>query len=380
MKIAQVVCVFPPYKGGIGNSAFHFSRILASAGHDVTVFTPNYDNSPSVEKIDNFTVIRISSWFKIGNAAFIPKLYSYLADFNIIHFHYPFFGACKAVLINKILHKKTKLVVHYHMDTTSSGLRGIIFFLYRLVVLPVVMSVADAVTCASFDYIDSSFIKLNFQKQPDKFYEIGFGVDLEKFKPRQRNRRQPEKNILFVAGLDRAHYFKGLGILLDAIKIITIDNRINLNFKLQIVGDGELRLDYEKIVKHLGLKNQIEFIGKVSERELINYYQLADVFVLPSINRGEAFGLVLLEAMACGAPVIASDLPGVRSIFKNGEQGLYFTPGDANELSKKILTILTSNLVTEKFSKSARELSEKKYSWNKVKDNLNKVYEDLFNK
>lgn len=380
MKIAQVVCVFPPYRGGIGNSAFHFSRLLTSAGHDVTVFTPNYNNETGEEKIENFTVVRLSPWLKIGNAAFIPQLFCYLADFDIVHFHYPFFGACKAILLNKILRRKTKLVVHYHMDTTAAGPKGVIFSLYRYFVLPLVISFADAITCASLDYIDDSFIKSNFTKQPDKFHEIGFGVDLEKFKSRQRDRRQSEKNILFVAGLDRAHYFKGLETLLEAVKLIVGDKRINLNFKMQIVGDGELRPNYEKKVKDLGLENQVEFIGQVSERELINYYQLADVFVLPSINQGEAFGLVLLEAMACGAPVIASNLPGVRDVFKNGEQGFYFMPGNADELSKRILTILTGNVTADNFSRSARELAEQKYSWDKVRENLNKVYEDLFNK
>ena len=95
---------------------------------------------------------------------------------------------------------------------------------------------------------------------------------------------------------------------------------------------------------------------------------------MPSINSNEAFGLVLLEAMACGTPVIASNLPGVRSVFEAGVQGLLAEPGNVDDLKNKIAEILADNDKREMMGLASRELVEGKYSWERVGERLDEIY------
>jgi len=134
------------------------------------------------------------------------------------------------------------------------------------------------------------------------------------------NERFIKKNrleLLFVGGLDRAHYFKGFNVMLDALAGLAA-----ANWRLTVVGDGELRPSYAARAAALGLEKKISWAGRVSEADKIRAYQNADLLLLPSINSNEAFGFVLIEALACGVPVIAADLPGVRRVFSDRQEGL----------------------------------------------------------
>ncbi|MBU0647092.1 glycosyltransferase, partial [Patescibacteria group bacterium] len=109
MKIAQIICTFPPYKGGMGNVAYNFSKGLADLGNDVSVLTPDYsekNNKFSNDSKLNFKVLRLKPLFKYGNAAFIPQLFWKLDDYDIVHLHYPFFGATKIIILLKLFFRK----------------------------------------------------------------------------------------------------------------------------------------------------------------------------------------------------------------------------------------------------------------------------------
>ena len=173
-----------------------------------------------------------------------------------------------------------------------------------------------------------------------------------------------------MGGLDKAHYFKGVDVLIKALPMLHVTCYI-----LHVVGDGDLRSEYERLATRLGIADKVNFISKVPNNDLPKYYQQCDVFVLPSINQGEAFGMVLLEAMACGKPVIASRLPGVRSVFKNGKQGLLVEPGNAADLAEKIEIILGDNDLAKKMGGEGRMLIEEKYIWNKAGERLDEVYQ-----
>jgi glycosyltransferase involved in cell wall biosynthesis len=202
---------------------------------------------------------------------------------------------------------------------------------------------------------------------------------LEKFHPsRNKNEKIGEggiKTILFVGGLDRAHYFKGLEILLQAAAGLA--DRFGggkvFDWRLLIIGDGELKPRYEKIAVDSGIADRVEFCGAAGYDELPGYYRRADLVVLPSVTRGEAFGLVLLEAMASGIPVIASGLPGVRKVFKDGVQGFLIEPGDARDLAEKIGRILSDDGLREKMGRAGRKLTEEKYDRKKIGDQLVKI-------
>jgi glycosyltransferase involved in cell wall biosynthesis len=367
MKIANIVCTYPPYKGGIGNSAKKTAEFLKQAGHKVVTFTPG--NRKDEKEKD---VIRLKPFLKYGNGAFLPQLFFKLKKYKIIYLHYPFFGSAEVVWLFKKFNKRKKLIIHYHMDVL--GLPWYIKFLSfpSEIIKKSLLKEADIIICSSYDYIENSDIKNFYLKNKEKFVEIPFSVDTLKFKPRANKEIKKTPKILFVGGLDKAHYFKGVDILIEAISKIK-----NKKFILQIVGNGNLLSYYKRKSKDLGILEKTEFLNNVSDKELTKLYREADLFVLPSVTKGEAFGIVLLEAMASGVPVIASNLPGVRKVFKNKEEGLIIKPNSVNDLVSKINKILFNKKLKLEMAEKTRKLAEKKYSEKIVKRKIIKIFESL---
>jgi glycosyltransferase involved in cell wall biosynthesis len=370
MKIAQVVCVYSPYKGGIANVAEHYAGI---EGLESIVFTPKYNDSMADEE----GLIRLQPVLKFGNAALLPQLLYKLRDFDIVHLHYPFYGGSEFVLLAKILFgKKFKLIVHYHMDTTNLPLAKKIFTLPDILTFDLLLKKADAITCASIDYISTGRIAGFYQKNKKKFLELPFGVDIDRFKPIKKTiDGKGAFKILFLGGLDKAHYFKGLEVLFKSLAMIDLRK-----WCLDIVGYGDLKESYEQMALKLGISDKVCFLGKKTDDEIVECYQNSDLFILPSINSHEAFGIVLLEAMACGIPVIASRLRGVRTVFDDEKEGWYVEPGNADDLREKIIKAMEDEKRMEMMGMAARRLAEEKYDWTKIKNKLKKIYEDMLDK
>ncbi|MEK7067646.1 MAG: glycosyltransferase family 4 protein [Patescibacteria group bacterium] len=385
MKIAVVTPTFPPYRSGMGNSAAELARLLAR-GNEVVVFTPLFpseersDEESITVQNDKIKVEYIKPLLQLGLGAFIPKLYQELKNFDAIYLHYPFFGGAEVVWLFKLFNPKVKLVIHFHMDTPALSWPAKILSLPSLVIKKSLFKRADKIISASLDYVAHSSVKKYFQSWPEKFNEIPFGVHLDKFHvlpydiaalQALRDKlgiKKGERVILFVGALDQAHRFKGVDILLEAFSHNV--QRITHNAKLIIVGDGDLREMYEAQAKELKIAQDVIFAGRVTEEELVKYYNLADIFVLPSVDKSEAFGMVLVEAMACGVPVMASNLSGVRSVFINGVQGITVAPGSARHLQKKLEEYLRYPQKRLKMGRAARELVEEKYDWRKIGEKL----------
>ncbi|MCD4760354.1 glycosyltransferase family 4 protein [bacterium] len=375
MKIAEVTSTFPPYKAGMGNVAYYNAWALTTLGHDVTVFTPKYKNKTPHTDEYPFQVQRLRPWFKYGNAGILPQLFWKLNSFDLIHLHYPFFGGSEIIyFLDKI--KDLKLVVTYHMDVKGTGLMSKFFEWHTDHVMPRILDSADKIIVTSWDYARNSDLKERLQAEPDKFVEIPCGVNHLLFKPRYRDKEivnqyelHNKKVILFVGALDKAHYFKGINILIQAIKKIGDRD----DFRLLIVGDGNLRESYQSLVNSLGLGKKIIFVGFVPDDLLPKFHSIADIFVLPSIDKSEAFGIVSLEAMASGVPVIASDLPGVRSVVSKKETGLLVKPGNVDNLTKMIEFLLKNPKLAREYSKAGREKVLDKYTWEKIGYKLDNV-------
>ena len=373
MKIAIVAPVFPPYSGGIGNVAWNNARALQKLGHEIIVLTPDY-GQPDIAA--DFKIIKIKPVLKYGNAAFVPALQKLLCEkFDIIHLHYPFFGGAEVVWKAK-RGSGWKLVLHYHMDVVGAGLLGLIFRLHTKFILPKIIKAADKIIVTSFDYARHSKISKFLKQNPDKFVEVPNGVDIAEFKPKEKDYQlekiynlSNKKIILFVGALDKAHYFKGVNYLLQALA------KLGQNVKLIIVGGGGLLNHYQMLAKKLQVDGRVIFAGKVSNADLPRHYNAADVVVLPSIDKSEAFGLVLLEGMACGKPVVASDLPGVRTVVDGA--GFTTKPKNAADLAEKIKKILENDELAKKFGEQGRFKVEQKYSWEIIGEKLGNLYKSL---
>lgn len=381
MKIAIISPVFPPYRGGIGTAARSEASELGRRGHEVSVFVPypRQMTSASTHVGEKFSLHQMTPVMKWGNAAFVPQLFWRIKDFDIVHLHYPFFGG--AEVINCCFHRrhgKAKLVVTYHHDVVGSGCLGKIFKWHTKHCLPKIMGTADKIIVSSFDYAENSNIKKIFAERRDKFREVPFGVDTKKYYPADKDSelmeqyglRGDDRIVLFVGGLDRAHYFKGVETLLEAKVLVP-------EAKLIVVGDGDIRPHYEEMAEKLGIKDKVIFAGPVSRNDLPKYYNLADVVVLPSVDQSEAFGIVLAEAAACGKPVVASNLPGVRSVVEYGINGFLAEPGDPKQLAEKINDLIFNADLRWQFGDNGRTKVLEKYSLEKMGEAMEKIFLEL---
>jgi len=373
MKIASLSCAFPPYAGGIGNSAKMISEFLKE-NHQVEDFYPE----------------NMKPLLRRGHAAFSPRLFLTLRNFDYIYLHYPFFGTAEVVWLFLLFFKKPKLIIHYHMDVKNLGLIEKLLSWPSRLIQNSLFNRAQTIICASLDYIKNSRIKDYYLKHPEKFQEMPFAVDLKKFVPKEANRpggnvvvakakeiinfineqfiKRDKVEFIFVGGLDKAHYFKGIKEMLSAFVSVEGD------WKLTIVGDGDRRGEYESFCDSLGLSKRVSFAGKIDDDELVRAYQNSDCLILPSINSNEAFGIVIIEALACGLAIIASDLPGVRRVFDNYKEGLLVEAANIEDLSRKINYLMNNKDLRRTMSESARKLAETKYGTDKLKNRLQNIF------
>lgn len=369
MKIAHIISTFPPYKGGMGNVVYYSAREMARLGHHNVIFTPAYDKKDAGrEKLeDNLEVVRLSSFFSIGNAAVLPSLIWKLRGFDIIHLHYPFYGSGEMVLLGLIF-SQAKFMIHYHMDTVAKGLKGLIFRMYAFFVLPIIVRFAKVITCASLDYVKHSEIKDYYSSHISRFIQIPFGVDTKQFTP---GKKSENPTILFVGGLDRQHNFKGVEQLIDAFALITKQYPLA---RLCIVGRGDLEDYYRGRIASHQLGEKASIMNSVSDIQLADLFKSAWVTVLPSTNRAEAFGLVLLESLASGTAVIASNLAGVRNVFQNGEQGYLVKAGDVVDLAQKLKKIVSNKENAVRLGTAGRTWVDEQYSWKEFSQRLEAAY------
>lgn len=371
MKIAQVVSTYPPYHGGMGNVAFAYTERLRARGENVHVFTPRFE-APPLD--DPEYVHRVPSPLSIGNAAVTPSLFKRLSGFDVVHLHYPFFGGAEPAIVRKALRHDQALVVTYHMDTHASGLKGFLFEAHRRALFPWLMARADRILVSSMDYAKNcALTELNVPNA--LLVELPFGVDTERFHPgaepawRAKLNLGEDPTILFVGGLDSAHAFKGVHVLLEALARLK-----DVPWKALIVGDGDLRVTYEENARALGLDGRVQFLGSVSNEDLPALYRVSQLHVLPSVSRGEAFGLVALEAAASGVPSVVSDLPGVRSVVLHKETGWRVPAGNAPALGDALRALLSDRGLRENLGLAARARALRDYAWDPLMDRLQQVY------
>lgn len=375
MKIAEVTSTFPPYKGGMGNVAYYNAWSLATLGHDVTVFTPKYKKIKNQEELP-FQVKRLRPWFSYGNSGILPQLLWQLPKFDIVHLHYPFFGGAEIIyFLDKI--KDIKLVVTYHMDVVGDGILAKFFKWHTNYVLPKILDRADKIIVTSKDYVKFSNIKNRLHTDSDKFVEIPCGVNHFLYKPRPQKNELLHKYdlynkdvILFVGALDKAHYFKGVNILIQAM----LEFADSDNVRCLIVGEGDLKSTYQSLVDSLGLGKKIIFAGFVPDNELPNLFNISDMLVLPSIDKSEAFGIVAIEAMSSGLPVVATDLPGVRSVVDKRKTGLLAKPGNVEQLAQMIKYLLDNPRIAKQYGQNGREKVLQKYTWDSVGYKLDHLF------
>ena len=233
--------------------------------------------------------------------------------------------------------------------------------------LKIILNIANKIIITQPKYIEYSPI---IKKYKQKTTVIPNAIDINKFK-KINTIKKNENSLFFLSVLDKYHKYKGLDVLLHSLKLI---KKKIPNIKLVVGGSGELIPEYKKIVKNLGLENNVAFEGYIPDEKLIDYFNQSNLFVLPSIAHQEGFGIVLLEAMACGTPVVSTNIVGVATEIINNNTGLIVKPKNVNELSSAIIKILNNSQLSKEMGQNGINLVRKKYCWEKIVDDMIETY------
>ena len=384
MRIAHISSTFPPYRGGTGTVCYHNALEVARLGHEVHVFTANYGVIKSTDTDADppgVTVHRLRSLVRVGNAPLLPGLLR-VGRFDVLHLHYPFIFGAELISFRSLI-GRIPTVITYHQDVILGGVTGRGILIHEALFGKAMLRRARRLLFTSMDYARASRVKSLVEKMgsaegTDRVGEMPNGVDPTLFNPQidagfLRDRyglNSTDLVTLFVGGLDKAHYFKGVPVLLQAMTRIP-----DPQAKLLIVGDGDLRPTFQTQVIELGLSGRVIFCGRVPQDELPAHYALSDLLVLPSVTMGEAFGIVLLEAMACAKPAIATNLPGVRTVVIDGENGLIVPPNDVEKLADALRSLLSDPERRRRMGENGRAKVEARYSWERIGRALVEVYE-----
>ncbi len=348
MRIAQVVCVYPPERGGIGQVAKDYTEALRARGHEVVVFHSGSD--------------RVA--LRFGNARLFFSLLWRLRSFDLVHLHYPFYGAQVFTAIACRLFK-IPLVATFHMRATGTGIKGWIFWLSRILGEGPILRTAKRLFVSSADYLSAQGVV------HPSVIELPFGADEHLFFPNALERAS-QPTLLFVGGMDSAHYFKGIPILLRALVHVSTPGVV-----LELVGDGNLRGVFETLAKRLGLQDRVRFLGALSDEDKAKAYRRAWVHLLPSTTKAEAFGIVTVESALSGTPSIVSDLPGVRTVVEHGVTGFITPPSDADRLAVLLNEVLASPDRLALLGRNASVRARERYAPAVLFDRLESCYNEV---
>ena len=369
MKVLFVLNYYYPYISGLTETTKLLAENLAARkGYEVAVLCSNHDKLPSEEVINGVKVYRTPIILKISKGtvspAFVLRARKLAKEYDIVNFVAPML---ESGLLYRLIDPK-KIVFTYHCDI---NLRSNLLNNFIVKVMDhshqVACRKAKKIVFSSIDFAEHS--RFGY-----KYIDKAEGIaPLFKDKKRVKCKLRPHS----IGFCGRIVEEKGINVLLKAFEIVKKqipDAELRIAGDYKNVAGGSVYPELIDYAKKRNIKN-VTFLGKVPEEDLGRFYSELGVFTLPSINSLEAFGLVQLEAMNCGVPVVASDLPGVRTIVRNTKMGLISKRNDEKDLADKLIKILKNR---SKYIITKEEL-DKKYSNDVLTDMYVKIYEELKN-
>jgi glycosyltransferase involved in cell wall biosynthesis len=367
MKVVHIFkdC-YPPTTGGIEQHVHLLCRHLARS-IDVTILAPSRSRRRVEERIENVRIIRVPEFGRFASTPLCPtaafELHRLRPD--LVHLHFPnpmgdltqIFGAYR-----------TPFVVTYHAGIIKQKL---FLPLYRPV-LRLLFKKARKIIFSAQENIDASINAV----YPEKCAVIPFGVEMEAFQLRDQEAAEVDSVrrdcgggpiLLFVGA---ARYYKGIDVLLRAMT--------KVDGPLILTGRGTQDSSWRKLADTLGIQDKVHFCGEVAAPRLRILLNAADVFVLPSIDRCETFGIGQLEAMACSVPVVSTDIPtGMRSVNRHGVTGLVVPPGEPDALAEALNLLLSNPHLRAEYGSAARRRVELEFSADRMVSKTLEVYREV---
>ena len=370
MKIAIVVYSFlPKYVAGTEIATYNIAKGLSSnSDYDINVLTSLDEGLPSESEMDGFKVHRIYRPWKNNSIGllFSAPLFWIMIFFkiwrlkpDIVHFQ----GLSTGIIG---IFSKTFLKIPYIVWARGSD----VYLANPLIKITheMIFNKASAIIALT------EYMKNAINQTTDKeVHVIPNGVELNKFAINENKEDTrcklgipQDKTILIFVG--RLYAVKGVDYLIKSLNILKKDFN---NFKLLILGDGPEMGNLRQLSQELGNDSYIEFLGRIPNEKVSDYLNASDIFVLPSLSEG--FPNVLLEAMACGLPVISTNIRGLDEIIIEGRNGFLINPKSPEEIAHKVEYILDNPLIFESFSQNNKNRA-KKYEWKMVINKLDEIY------
>lgn len=342
--------------GGVEKALSSLSQGLADRGHDVTLLCSTKTKAPNQER-NGVRILRKRRQGTLFRDPIVHLAPSIPEGTDIVHVAatYPFTTPTTLAYAAK---QNIPAVLDFHFEPSpNNALERVGAFAYRLVG-PRAYDTAHTVLVRSKDYARNARTLGSIPEH--RWKVLPNGIDPDRF--HATNGATDGEYILFVG---RLVPYKGLSTLLEALDHDPPD------LPVKIAGEGPLRDTLEKQAG--SIQADVRFLGYVEDEDLPSLYRGARLTVLPSINRHEAFGITLLESMACGTPVLASQLPGVQDVARVG--GVLATPGDAEDLAHQLNHAMEHEDLPRGSTLAARV--HERYAWSSVSQSLEEVYESV---
>lgn len=362
-RVLHVGKFYPPVPGGMERVVETLCRASAGlVGSDVLVMNTGRDTIE--ENVDGVHVTRVGTVATAGSVPIAPALASHLgrsgADLIVLHEPNPW-----ALLSFAIARPKAPVVIWYHSDVVRHPLQYKLFYApvarpaYRRAVRFIVSSPALGEQAAAL------------APYRDRIRVIPFGIDPQEWAPDQAMRDRAAdlaRNFgPFVLFAGRHVPYKGVDVLLHALRDSTV--------KAVIAGDGPRRAAWESLAAELGLRDRVRFTGDVPDAELRALLHACEALVLPSVTRAEAFGYVQIEAMACGRPVISTDVPsGVSWVNQHERTGLIVPAGRPGPLRAAMERMIGDAGLRQRMGQAGRDRVDAEFTLGKLRERLGALY------
>ena len=374
MKICMVISTpFPP-KEGIGYYTYSLSKKLIEKGHEVIVITRGTWNKTQRQVIEGIDVIRVPFvpiypfYLKIHGIFVNKVLKSLESQIDIVHIHTPLPPLVKTSLpIITTVH--TPMLTDYRQVKVKS-----IFSLFSKISARFISYPLEKKLIQSSDVITT--VSKSVAQELREFYldsksinEVENGVDEKFFYPKKEKSEKSIKYGMFVGRIDRE---KGIFDLVECGRYLCKERS---EFYFIIAGKGRDLKKLKNKTKKAGIQDKFIFLGQVDKENLVKLYQDATLFIFPSYHEG--LPTVILEAMSCGLPIIATDVRGNRDLISAGENGILVPPRSPRKIAEAITTLIDDETLRKRLGKNARETIENRYTWNAVSNKFLKCYESL---
>lgn len=364
MNVLQVNKLYFPEIGGIERVVQNIAEGLPSR-YRVRVLA---SRSRGRSKRDRHNGVNVRKAASLGMALSVPisptfpfHLRAELNDADVIHHHLPNPLSTVSQLANGTTDQS--IVVTYHSDIVRQVAA---LDVYRPV-LHRFLNRVDRILVTSDRLLSQSEVLAHHTK---KCTVVPLSIDVTTVDSEEYTKPEREVSRPVVLFVGRLTYYKGVTYLLKAMR--------RVDATLLVVGDGERRASLEAQVDGDDLGDHVKFLGHVSEAELAGLYRAADIFVLPSVEPSEAFGIVQLEAMARGVPVVNTRLPtGVPWVSVDGETGLTVPPKDETALAEAINTLIEDDERRRKYGQQARARVEEVFTQEQMLQTIQTVYDEV---